>query len=118
MEPGKEYYYCTCGLSKNQPFCDGSHNTSSGLQPLLITVQEKKTYWLCGCRQSQSLPFCDGEHSKEKGIKKYNEFLLKRNTVMKQELEKSEKLVHLFGGIATVSMLFFIGSIVYFKSFK
>ena len=91
IDVGKTYYYCTCGLSKNQPFCDGSHKTSgSGLTPMPFTAKETKKHWICGCRQSENLPFCDGAHKKEVGVKKYNEFLLKRNTELKAELDAAK----------------------------
>ena len=60
MQPGK-YYWCACGKSSNQPFCDSSHKGSE-FSPLIeeITV-EKKIAW-CGCKQSSTKPFCDGTH--------------------------------------------------------
>ncbi|KAJ3336035.1 hypothetical protein HDU91_001933 [Kappamyces sp. JEL0680] len=92
LQEGKTYYYCACGLSKNQPFCDGSHKTSgTGLTPVAFTAKETKKHWICACRQSENLPFCDGTHKKEQGIKKYNEFLLKRNTELKNELDEVKK---------------------------
>ena len=56
------YYWCACGRSKNQPFCDGSHQ-GTGLTPLSFTASETKTVYLCGCRQSGKQPFCDGTHN-------------------------------------------------------
>ena len=51
LEEGKTYYYCTCGMSKNQPFCDGSHNgyniaNGTNFEPLVFTAAETKTVWL------------------------------------------------------------------------
>eukprot|EP00297_Palpitomonas_bilix_P017402 CAMPEP_0113883424 /NCGR_PEP_ID=MMETSP0780_2-20120614/9590_1 /TAXON_ID=652834 /ORGANISM="Palpitomonas bilix" /LENGTH=173 /DNA_ID=CAMNT_0000870723 /DNA_START=24 /DNA_END=546 /DNA_ORIENTATION=- /assembly_acc=CAM_ASM_000599 len=64
LEAGKDYYYCTCGRSKKQPFCDGSHKAlSSGIKPKKITVEETRTAYLCGCKQTKSEPFCDGSHA-------------------------------------------------------
>jgi CDGSH iron-sulfur domain-containing protein 3 len=60
LEPG-DYYYCACGKSTSQPFCDGSHQ-GSDFVPTKITVTEKETKYLCGCRSSGNSPFCDGTH--------------------------------------------------------
>jgi len=62
LEAG-EHYWCACGLSKNQPFCDGSHK-GSGIAPVKFTVEQKETKYLCGCRATKNAPFCDGSHSK------------------------------------------------------
>lgn len=61
VEAGKTYYWCACGKSQKQPFCDGSHKGSS-LTPIQFTAEETKTAWLCGCRQTAGKPFCDGAH--------------------------------------------------------
>jgi CDGSH iron-sulfur domain-containing protein 3 len=63
LEPGV-YYYCTCGKSSNQPFCDGSHNTDSCFEPLEFTITERKKYALCACKHTAKPPFCDGYHKK------------------------------------------------------
>lgn len=60
LEPGT-YFWCSCGESKNQPFCDGSHQQSD-FTPLIFHVDQKQDYWLCQCKQSESKPFCDGRH--------------------------------------------------------
>lgn len=58
---GKSYFWCACGRSKNQPFCDGSHK-GTGLTPVQFKAEESKTVWLCGCKQTKSRPNCDGTH--------------------------------------------------------
>ncbi|HOI49294.1 MAG TPA: CDGSH iron-sulfur domain-containing protein [Prolixibacteraceae bacterium] len=60
LEPG-EYYWCACGRSSNQPFCDGSHRVT-GLTPVFFKIEEKKEVWLCNCKHSGNKPFCDGTH--------------------------------------------------------
>jgi CDGSH-type Zn-finger protein len=60
LDPG-EYWWCTCGHAKTQPFCDGSH-TGTGLEPMSFTVTERQKVDLCGCKHSKTKPFCDGTH--------------------------------------------------------
>ena len=62
LEPG-DYWWCACGLSKNQPFCDGSHKETE-FSPLKFTITEKKKYALCGCKHTANPPFCDATHKK------------------------------------------------------
>lgn len=62
LAPG-EYYWCACGLSKTQPFCDGSHD-GTGIEPVKFAIAEQGKYYLCGCRASGKAPFCDGTHQK------------------------------------------------------
>ncbi len=61
VEAGKEYYWCACGRSANQPFCDGSHK-GSGIEPVRFVADESKTVWLCGCKATHNQPYCDGTH--------------------------------------------------------
>ena len=61
LEAGKTYAWCACGLSKSQPFCDGSHKTTD-LTPLVFTAKESKTAHLCQCKRSKNPPYCDGTH--------------------------------------------------------
>jgi len=63
LEAGKTYYWCSCGKSKNQPFCDGSHKGSEFV-PQQIKAEKTETVYLCGCKMSSKKPFCDGTHSK------------------------------------------------------
>lgn len=62
LEPG-EYWWCACGRSRTQPFCDGSHE-GTGIEPRPFRVEEKSQYYLCGCKHTATPPFCDGSHKK------------------------------------------------------
>ena len=63
VEAGKTYYWCTCGKSAGQPFCDGSHQ-GSDFTPMAFTAEKSATVYLCGCKHTGTAPFCDGAHSK------------------------------------------------------
>ena len=62
LEPG-DYFWCACGKSANQPFCDGSHKDTD-FEPVKFTIDEKKTVYLCGCKHTGNKPYCDGTHNK------------------------------------------------------
>lgn len=87
LEPGKKYYWCTCGLSENQPYCDGAHKGSglkslhfyvespvessresavglSGDEATILPIETEKTVYatLCGCKKTKTPPYCDGTH--------------------------------------------------------
>jgi len=62
LEKGQEYYFCACGKSSNQPFCDGSHK-GTDFVPQAFTAEESGTAYLCACKQSGNFPFCDGKHA-------------------------------------------------------
>ena len=61
VDADKSYYWCACGRSANQPFCDGSHKTV-GLAPMPFVAEKSATVYLCGCKQSKNAPYCDGTH--------------------------------------------------------
>lgn len=61
LEAGKTYAWCACGLSENQPFCDGTHSKTD-LKPKVFKAEKSETAWLCQCKQTGGSPFCDGTH--------------------------------------------------------
>jgi glutamate synthase domain-containing protein 2/CDGSH-type Zn-finger protein len=63
LEAGKDYFWCSCGRSKSQPFCDGSHR-GTGMTPAKFTASEDGEAWLCQCKATGNRPFCDGSHVK------------------------------------------------------
>ena len=63
-QKGKAYFWCTCGISAKQPFCDGSHKKERKFQPLKYLAEESKEIFFCGCKKTNHPPFCDGSHSK------------------------------------------------------
>ncbi len=62
LKPGETYWWCRCGRSSNQPFCDGSHH-GTGFEPIEVTVDKTKNYALCQCKRTGNSPWCDGTHS-------------------------------------------------------
>jgi CDGSH-type Zn-finger protein len=63
VEAGKTYYWCACGKSAKQPFCDGAHKGSE-FAPLAYTAEKTGTAYFCGCKHSAKGALCDGAHSK------------------------------------------------------
>ena len=61
MEQGKDYWWCACGKSKSQPFCDGSHKGTE-FTPMKYTASETKKVHFCACKQTKNAPLCDGTH--------------------------------------------------------
>jgi len=63
VESGRNYFWCACGRSQKQPFCDGSHKTTT-ISPVKYTAEKDGKVWFCGCKQSGRAPLCDGSHKK------------------------------------------------------
>ncbi len=59
----KTYYWCSCGLSKNQPYCDGAHQGSE-FTPAAFTLEAPRKVALCLCKKTGNAPYCDGTHTK------------------------------------------------------
>ena len=62
VEEGGTYFWCACGRSQNQPFCDGSHKVTEFL-PVKFTAPSDRRVFFCGCKRSGSKPLCDGTHN-------------------------------------------------------
>ena len=63
LKKGEEQYWCACGLSNNQPYCDGSHRTTD-ITPKKFVAEESGDAYLCMCKHSKNPPYCDGTHAK------------------------------------------------------
>lgn len=69
VEAGKKYFWCSCGASKSQPFCDGSHKAfknedgTSKMKSVIFEATESKTIRFCGCKHSKAGALCDGSHN-------------------------------------------------------
>ena len=59
---GKEYWWCACGRSESQPFCDGSHK-GTGFTPVRYVAEATRTVFFCGCKRTANQPLCDGTHN-------------------------------------------------------
>ena len=64
IEKDKTYFWCACGLSLKQPFCDGSHKKEGKFKSLKYLAEESKEIYFCGCKMTKRQPFCDNSHSK------------------------------------------------------
>ena len=63
VEKNKSYFWCSCGLSSKQPFCDGSHKNTE-FSPVKFIADETKKMFFCTCKQTNNQPFCDDSHNK------------------------------------------------------
>ena len=63
VEKGKVYFWCVCGLSKKQPFCDSAHKTEGKVKSLKYIPTESTDVFFCGCKMTKHKPLCDGSHS-------------------------------------------------------
>lgn len=61
VEAGKSYFWCSCGQSSNQPFCDGSHKDTA-FTPIKWTAEEDGRKFFCACKATGKQPLCDGSH--------------------------------------------------------
>ena len=63
VEAGKSYWWCACGQSKKQPFCDGSHKGTS-FAPMEYKAEQAGKAWFCTCKRTAKKPMCDGSHKR------------------------------------------------------
>ena len=63
VEKNKSFFWCSCGLSSKQPFCDGSHKHTE-FSPVKFVADETKKMFFCTCKQTNNQPICDGSHNK------------------------------------------------------
>ena len=64
VQKDKIYFWCACGLSQKQPFCDGTHKKDGIYKSIKYLAEESKEIYFCGCKMTKHPPFCDGSHSK------------------------------------------------------
>ena len=94
LNKGEEYYWCSCGRSKNQPFCDGSHQGTS-MVPKAFTAEETGDAYLCLCKHSKNPPYCDGSHAKLPSNSKGNAIAVTNvNEVVATPEEPTVKIIH------------------------
>ena len=62
LSKGQEYHFCTCGRSKSQPFCDGSHVGTSFTPKVIVSDTDNEEAYLCACKHTANAPYCDGTH--------------------------------------------------------
>ncbi len=63
VQAGKKYFWCACGKSASQPFCDGSHKDTE-FTPVKYEAEQDRTLYFCGCKHTAGVPLCDGSHNK------------------------------------------------------
>ena len=64
IEKGKTYFWCSCGTSNKQPFCDGSHKKAGIFKSLKYFADSDEEVFFCGCKSTKNPPFCDSSHTK------------------------------------------------------
>eukprot|EP00921_Rhytidocystis_pertsovi_P013612 GHVQ01022035.1.p1 GENE.GHVQ01022035.1~~GHVQ01022035.1.p1 ORF type:complete len:203 (+),score=46.08 GHVQ01022035.1:670-1278(+) len=118
LEAGQTYYWCRCGRSKNQPFCDGRHKGTS-FTPLAFTATETKVHSICRCRQTSSPPYCDGTHSSAQTLRCYaNQLSTEQARLHKKLKGQNVKWAAVTAGVAAASIVLSVAATVLFMKGK
>lgn len=102
LEGGQTYFWCRCGRSANQPFCDGSHK-GTGFEPLKLVPRADEEVLLCGCKHTGSAPFCDGTHTNLPGGSPLDDPLSPENLRIPLVTHREGPRARLNGGCYVVS---------------
>jgi CDGSH-type Zn-finger protein/mannose-6-phosphate isomerase-like protein (cupin superfamily) len=102
LKSGRTYFWCRCGRSANQPFCDGSHK-GTGFEPLKVVLREDEEVLLCGCKHTGNAPFCDGTHTNLPGGSPNDDPLSPENLRVALVTERDGPRAWLNGGCYVVS---------------
>ena len=86
VKKNKVYFWCACGKSSNQPFCDGSHKNTK-FSPVKLESSKLEEVFFCGCKNTKTPPFCDGSHLKLTSGMKFN---IKKNSPYRKSVENGE----------------------------
>ncbi len=86
VKKNKVYFWCACGKSSNQPFCDGSHKNTK-FSPVKLESSKLEEVFFCGCKNTKTPPFCDGSHLKLTSGMKFN---IKKNSPYRESVENGE----------------------------
>jgi mannose-6-phosphate isomerase-like protein (cupin superfamily)/CDGSH-type Zn-finger protein len=96
LKAGRTYFWCACGRSAKQPFCDGSHQ-GTGIEPRKFVAAKDEEVLLCGCKQTAAAPYCDGAHSNLPGGSPLDDPLSPENRAVRLVTERSGPRAHLNG---------------------
>jgi CDGSH-type Zn-finger protein/mannose-6-phosphate isomerase-like protein (cupin superfamily) len=102
LKGGRTYYWCRCGRSAQQPFCDGSHR-GTGFEPEKLVLAHDEEVLLCGCKHTRNAPFCDGAHNDVPGGSPLDDPMSAANRDIPWVTERDDARLTLNGGCYVVS---------------